>query len=99
MAFARKRDTVCPGQQLTQPEGPLLARKAVIRLMGDRGLTVPEGDVLSSRSARRPEFLRRGGTKAEELKIAAIEISNVDFQSRLKASRLCERRECSDVLS
>jgi hypothetical protein len=25
MAFARKRDTVCPGQQLTQLEGPLLA--------------------------------------------------------------------------
>jgi hypothetical protein len=24
MAFARKRDTVCPGQQLTQLEGPLL---------------------------------------------------------------------------
>jgi len=31
MAFARKRDTVCPGQQLTQLEGPLLGRKADIR--------------------------------------------------------------------
>jgi hypothetical protein len=27
MAFARKRDTVCPGQQLTQLEGPLLGAK------------------------------------------------------------------------
>jgi len=25
MAFAQKRDTVCPGQKLTQLEGPLLA--------------------------------------------------------------------------
>jgi hypothetical protein len=26
MAFARKRDTVCPGQKLTQLEGSLLGR-------------------------------------------------------------------------
>ena len=28
MAFAQKRDTVCPGQKLTQLEGPLLAAQS-----------------------------------------------------------------------
>jgi hypothetical protein len=84
MAFARKRDTVCPGQQLTQLEGPPLADIVAKVVLGWRTKILRATDAFYARQREGPyRFIQnRSRTSVVALKSDAAAEKSKDQLSR-----------------